>query len=128
MTNDQYLVVSYVFCASLSIALGAGVYRFLRRPLAGIAGAAPNNRLGSLLNKLFPVGILFPALLGFVSVSYYGCDRETYAKIVESRSYLVEKNQAQISSTLMSIVVAVLVWDALILLATKIAQRKPTPQ
>ncbi len=128
MTNDQYLVVSYVFCAALSIAMGAVVYKFLRRPFAGVASAAPNRHLGSLLKRLFPVGMLFPALLGFVSVSYQSCDRQTYAKIVENRSYLVEKNQEQISSILVSLVIAVLVWDALILLLTKIEQRRHNSQ
>ena len=124
MTNDTYLVVSYVVCAALSIALGALVYLFLRRPFAVVADAAPRKNLRSILKRLFPMGLLFPALLGFVSVSYQSCDRRTYAKIVESRSYLVQKNQEQISSTLFSIVVAVLIWDVVILLLTKLAQRE----
>ena len=128
MTNDTYLVVSYVVCAALSIALGTLVYLFLRRPFAVVADAAPRKNLCSILKRLFPIGLLFPALLGFVSVSYQSCDRQTYAKIVESRSYLVQKNQEQISSTLLSIVVAVLVWDVVILLLTKLVQRKSNSQ
>ena len=123
MTNDTYLVVSYVVGAALSIALGTLVYLFLRRPFAVVADAAPRKSLRSILNRLFPIGLLFPALLGFVSVSYQSCDRQTYEKIVECRDYLIEKNREQISSTLLSIVVAVLVWDAVILLLTKLAQR-----
>jgi hypothetical protein len=128
MTNDTYLVVSYVVCAALSIALGTLVYLFLRRPFAVVADAAPRKNLRSILKRLFPIGLLFPALLGFVSVSYQSCDRQTYAKIVESRSYLVQKNQKQISSTLLSIVVAVLVWDVVILVLTKLAQRESNSQ
>jgi branched-subunit amino acid transport protein AzlD len=128
MTNDTYLVVSYVVCAALSIALGTLVYLFLRRPFAVVADAAPRKNLLSILKRLFPIGLLFPALLGFVSVSYQSCDRQTYAKIVESRSYLVQKNQEQISSTLLSIVVAVLVWDVVILLLAKLAQRDSNSQ
>jgi len=123
MTNDKYLVVSYVLCAALSILLGALVYLFLRRPFIRIADATPSKHLRSTLTRLFPVGLLFPALLGFVSVSYQSCDRQTYAEIVESRSYLVEKNREQISSTLLSLVVAVLVWDVVILLLTKLVQK-----
>jgi hypothetical protein len=108
----------------LSIALGTLVYLFLRRPFAVVADAAPRKSLRSILKRLFPIGLLFPALLGFVSVSYQSCDRQTYAKIVESRSYLVQKNQEQISSTLFSIMVAVLIWDVVILLLTKLAQRE----
>jgi len=128
MTNDTYLVVSYVVCAALSIALGALVYLFLRRPFAVVADAAPRKNLRSILKRLFPMGLLFPALLGFVSVSYQSCDRQTYAKIVESRSYLVQKNQEQISTILLSIVVAVLVWDVVILVLTKLARRESNSQ
>jgi hypothetical protein len=124
MTNDTYLVLSYVICAALSIALGTSVYLLLRRPFAVVADATPRKHLRSILKRLFPIGLLFPALLGFVSVSYKSCGRQTYAKIVESRSYLVQKNQEQISSTLFSIVVAVLIWDVVILLLTKLAQRE----
>jgi len=128
MTNDTYLVVSYVVCAALSIALGTLVYLFLRRPFAVVADAAPRKNLRSILKRLFPIGLLFPALLGFASVSYQSCGRQTYAKIVESRSYLVQKNQEQISSTLLSIGVAVLVWDVVILLLAKLAQRDSNSQ
>jgi hypothetical protein len=128
MTNDTYLVVSYVVCAALSIALGTVVYLFLRRPFAAVADAAPQQNLRLILKRLFPIGLLFPALLGFVSVSYQSCDRQTYAKIVESRSYLVQKNQEQISSTLLSIGVAVLVWGVVILLLTKLAQTDSSSQ
>lgn len=124
MTNDTYLIVSYAVCAVLSILLGSLVYLFLRRSFAVITEAAPRKNLRSIMKRLFPIGLIFPALLGFVSVSYQSCGRQTYAKISESRSYLVQKNQEQISSILLSIVVAVLVWDVLILLLTKLAQRE----
>jgi hypothetical protein len=123
MKNDIYLVLSYVICAALSILLGALIYLFLRRPFAPLADAAPGKHLRSILKALFPLGLLFPALLGFVSVSYHSCARHTYAQIVETRSYLVEKNREQISTTLLSIVVAVLVWDAVAILLAKLAQR-----
>lgn len=124
MTNDTYLALSYVLCAALSIALGTAVYLFLRQPFAVVADTTPRKHLRPILKRLFPIGLLFPALLGFVSVSYRSCGHETYEKIVESRSYLVQKNQAQISSTLLSIVIAVLIWDAVILLLAKLAQRE----
>jgi hypothetical protein len=128
MTNDKYLILSYVICAALSVILGTLVYLFLRRPFAGIVDASPNKHLRSILKRLFPVGLLFPALLGFVSVSYQSCGRHTYAEIVESRTYLIAKNQEQISSTLLSIVIALLVWDAVILLVTKLVQRRSNSQ
>jgi len=40
MTNDSYLVVSYVVCAVFSMVLGTLVYLSLRRPFADVADAA----------------------------------------------------------------------------------------
>jgi len=123
MTNDTYLVVSYAVCAVLSIVLGALVYLFLRRPFADLANAAPRKHVRLILKRLFPIGLLFPALLGFVSVSYQSCNQQTYAQIIQGRDYLAGKNREQISSILFSIVVAILVWDAVVLLLTNLAQR-----
>ena len=122
MTNERYLIVSYFICAALSAAQGTLVYLFLRSPFAGVADCASGRHLTSTLKRLFPIGLLFPALLGFISVSYQSCERTTYEKIVQSRSYLVAKNQEQISSTLLSILIAVLLWDVVILLILKYAQ------
>jgi hypothetical protein len=129
MTNERYLIVSYFFCAALSVALGTLVYLFLRRPFAHIADATSRNHVRSMLKRLFPIGLLFPAVLGFVSVSYQSCGRRTYEKIVESRRYLVEKNQEQISSIFLSILVAVLLWNVVALFVVKYVQggnKKPT--
>ena len=122
MTNERYLIVSYFICAALSAALGTLAYLFLRRPLASIVDSASGRHLASTLKRLLPFGLLFPALLGFVSVSYSSCERTTYEEIVQSRGYLVEKNQEQISSILLSILVAVLIWDVVIFLILKFAQ------
>ena len=66
--------------------------------------------------------MLLPALLGFVSVSYQGCGRHTYEEIVQDRSYLVEKNQEQISSVLLYILVAVVFWNVIVILILKYAE------
>ena len=124
MNNERYLVVSYFICAAFSVGLGALVYLFLRRPFAGIADTLSGKPLRSTLKMLFPIGLLLPAFLGFVSVSYQSCDRGTYEQIVQTRSYLVEKNQQQISWTLLSIVIAILVWNLIILLLMKFARSR----
>jgi hypothetical protein len=123
MTNEQYLIVSYFVCAALSVALGALVYLFLRRPFASVVETTFGGHFASTLKRLLPFGLLLPALLGFVSVSYSSCERTTYEEIVQRRSYLVEKNQGQISSTLLSILVALFIWDVVILLLLKYARR-----
>jgi hypothetical protein len=126
MTNERYLIASYFAGAALSAGLGTMVYLFLRRPFSGLTDAASGKRLSSMLKRLLPWGLLFPALLGFVSVSYQGCGRTTYEEIVQNRSYLVEKNQEQISSVLLYILVAVVFWDVIVLLIMKYAQKGRT--
>ncbi|MGA8221797.1 MAG: hypothetical protein WB780_09095 [Candidatus Acidiferrales bacterium] len=122
MTNERYLIASYFAVAVLSAGLGTMVYQFLRRPFGGVADAASGKRLSSTLKRLLPCGLLFPALLGFVSVSYQSCGRRTYEEIVQNRSYLVEKNQEQISSVLLYILVAVVFWDVIVFLILKYAR------
>ncbi len=122
MTNERYLIASYFVGVGLSAGLGTLVYLFLRHPFDGLADAVRGKRLPSMLKRLLPCGLLFPALLGFVSVSYRGCNRTTYEEIVQSRQYLIQKNQEQISSTLFFILVAVLFWDVIVLLILKYAQ------
>lgn len=122
MTNERYLIASYFVGAALSVGLGTIVYLFLRRPFGAVADAASGKRLSSMLKRLLPCGLLFPALLGFVSVSYHGCTHTTYEEIVKNRNYLVEKNQEQISSVLLTILVAVVFWNVIVLLILKYAQ------
>src|SRR5579863_7487783 len=104
MTNEHYLVVSSFVCAILSVSLASLVYLFLRRPFAGTAEAVAKRHLGAILKKLFPLGLYLPALAGFASVSYGSCQRTTYEAIIQSRSYLVQKNQEQVSVILLSLV------------------------
>jgi len=122
MTNELYLIVSYFACAALSIALGLLVYSFLRRSFNGVAGAASGARLRSVLKRFFPCGLVFPALLGFVSVSYRSCGHNTFEKIVQDRGYLIAKNQEQISSVLLSLLVAIVFWDVIVFLVMKLAR------
>jgi uncharacterized iron-regulated membrane protein len=121
LTNDQYLIVSYFVCAALSVAAGLLVYLYLRRPFAGVADAASGKHLPTLLKRLLPCGLVFPALLGFLSVSYQGCDK-SYADIVQNREYLVAKNHEQISAILFYIVVAILFWNLIALLILRSAR------
>jgi hypothetical protein len=121
LTNDQYLIVSYFVCAALSVAAGVLVYLCLRRPFAGVADAASGKHLPTLLKRLFPCGLVFPALLGFLSVTYRGCG-ESYESIVAHREFLVAKNHEQISAILFYIVVAILFWNLIALLILRSAR------
>ncbi len=124
MTNDQYLIVSYFACAALSIVAGVLVYLYLRRSFAGVADAASGKHFPSILKRLLLCGLVFPALLGFASVSYQSCNRTTYKEIVENREYLVAKNHEQISAILFYILVAVLFWNLVALFILRSAQHR----
>lgn len=54
----------------------------------------------------------------------WGCDHTSYEEIVANRAYLIAKNQQQVSSILLSIVVAVLVWDVVMLFIVKHVQNR----
>ena len=117
MTNEQYLIVSYFAVAAMAIAFAGATWLYLRRSFSGTTQTLSDN-LSRVLKGMFPAGLLLPALLGFVSVSYRGCVR-SFEDIVKERSYLVQKNQEQISSILLWIAAAVLFWDLVIFFALR---------
>jgi hypothetical protein len=115
--------MSYFVCAVLSVAAALLVYLYLRRSFASVAESASGKHLPTLLKRLFPCGLIFPALLGFLSVSYYDGCSSTYEGIVANRELLVAKNHQQISAILFYVVVAVLVWNFIALLILRSSQR-----
>jgi hypothetical protein len=121
MTNEQYLIASYFAVAGISLALGFGAYLWLKVPLHAVARALPWKAVRELLVRLFPMGILLPALMGFISVRYIGCAADDYQHVIAERSYLVGKNQEQLSASLTYVIGAVCAWCVLvaILLAVK---------
>jgi hypothetical protein len=121
MTNDRYLIVSYFAVAALAIAFAGATWRYLRRSFVGITQALSTGNLSRLLKAMLPAGLFLPAFLGFLSVSYRGCNN-SYEEIVKERSYLIWINQEQISSILLWIAAAVLFWDIVILLALRFAR------
>jgi hypothetical protein len=124
MSNEQYLIVSYFFVGGLSIVIAMAAYACLRRPLDGLASAFPNRNLASVLKKLFPAGLVLPALAGYLSVSYYSC-HESYESIIADRSYLVGKNQEQLSAICFFLMLAVLGWGIVVLLSLVTQPKEP---
>jgi hypothetical protein len=123
MTNEQYLVVSYFCVAVISGVIGLVAYYWLRAPFHQLAGTLPWKALSELLSRLFPVGLVLPAVLGFVSVSYRGCSTQEYEKIIANRSYLISKNQDQISASLNHVIWAVLAWCVLVSIVLAVKRR-----
>jgi hypothetical protein len=123
MTNEQYLIVSYFCVAAVSVAIGFSAFLWLRKSFGEVARAMPWNALRELLVRLFPVGIIFPALMGFLTVTYIGCEADTYQKVVANRWFLEHKNAEQIAASLTHIMWAVFVWCALISILVAVKQR-----
>jgi len=126
MSNEQYLIISYFFVGGLAIAIAVAAYAFLRRPLAGLAKTFPNRYLASILKRLFPAALVLPALAGFLSVNYRSCG-ESYQSIIADRSYLVGKNQEQLSAICFSLLLAILGWGIVVLLSMVTKPKQPRP-
>lgn len=114
MTNEQYLVVSYFIVGLLSLGFALATYLWLRHSFIAVTQAV-GGKLSMILRRLFFIGIIFPALVGFFSVSFRSCSKQTFAQIIADRSYLVAKNQEQLSTSLSHIVIALLLWGFIIL-------------
>ncbi len=120
MSNEQFLIYSYFVVGAFVMAIGLAVYAYLCRPLDGITGKFRSSQFGVILQRLFPVGLVLPALVGFLSVDYQACNT-SYAKVVASRPYLINKNQEQIRAACLFLMLALLVWGVIVLagLATR---------
>jgi len=126
MSNEQYLIVSYFCVGGLAIVIAVAVYAYLRRPLAGLASAFPNRHLASILERLFAAGLVLPALAGFLSVDYQSC-HQSYQSIIADRSYLVAKNQEQVSAVCFFLMLAILGWGVVVLLSLVARPKEPVP-
>lgn len=125
MSNEQFLIYSYFIVGGFVTAIGLAVYAYLCRPFDGITRKFRNSKLGVILHRLFPVGIVLPALAGFLSVNYKGCSLD-YADVIADRSYLVRMNQEQIWRACLFLVLALLVWGVIVLIGLA-TQKKDLP-
>ena len=121
MTNNRYLIVSYFAVGAMAMAFAGATWLYLRRSFGGITRALSAGNLSQILKVMFPAGLILPAFLGFITVSYRGCGK-SYEEIVKERSYLVRINQEQISSILLWTAAALLFWDLVILFALRFAR------
>ena len=122
MSNEQFLNLTFILGACLTLALGMGTYVWLRRPFLEILASLRPPKLVSLLRKLFPMTKVAVGLLGFISVSYYGsCPSRSYEEIVADRGYVVARNQEQIATVLGYLAIAVLVWGLLLTVMLRVS-------
>jgi len=123
MSNSEYLTLSYFLVAATSLAIGGGALLWLWKPLRDFASALPWKAFQQFLVTLFPAGIVLPAVLGFVSVSYYGCNVHTYEKVIANRKYLEDKSLEQISASLLYVAYAVVTWCVILAVIVAVKRR-----
>jgi hypothetical protein len=125
MGNEEYLILSYFIVAFLCMSVSGAVYVFLRRSFIALVSVLPTRGLSTILRRTLFLGLVIPALLGFCTVSFKGCSVKTYDQVVEKRSYIVEKNQEQFSSSLRHLTYALFGWSLVILGAVILIRKDP---
>ena len=116
MTNAHYLIVSYFVVGAACLVLAVATYSLLRRSFVELSADVPGGKLGLILRKLFLLGIVLPALVGFFSVTFRSCSKDSYEAIIANRSYLVAKNQEQLGTSVSYVCIALLVWGLIVAL------------
>lgn len=114
MSNETYLAVSYFVVGTACVTLGLATYALLWKSFAALTREVPGGQLGRILRRLFLLGIVLPALTGFFSVSFSTCGTESYEEITSDRSYLIARNQEQLSASMSHTGVALLVWGLIV--------------
>lgn len=122
MTNEQHLIFSYFSAILIAGGIGVAAYLVLRRSLIEITRMRPKRPLFHIVRRLFPIGIVLPAIAGAFSVSFPGCDT-TYRMLLENRALLLARNQEQVSTSFFYTVVALLACG-FVVLGVLIASRR----
>ncbi len=123
MTNEEYLITSYFAVGIICIGMSVLIYALLKNSFAKTVSLYSGSKLPIILKRLFFIGILFPALMGFFSVSYRDC-KGSYKSIIADKTYLIAKNQAQLSAATWYLVFALVIWSLVVALILMIGKKK----
>jgi hypothetical protein len=104
VTDDLFLKFCYFGMATLSLLLGWGVYRLLRRSFIEVTLATTPAQVSRFLARLFLFGIVVSSFSGFLSVSMPGCSNRPYDEIVSDRAYVLARVKDQASSSVLYLV------------------------
>ena len=104
MTDDLFLKLCYFGMGTLSIFLGWGVYRLLRRSFTEVTLTTAPAQASRFLVRLFLFGIVVSSFSGFLSVSMRGCSSRRYEEIVSDRAYILARVKDQASSSMLYLV------------------------
>ena len=115
MTNERYLVVSYLGVVAIVTLIAVGCFLALRRSFAQLTQLVSTTHWARILRASFPLGILLPVLGGLLSVQFVSCARTSYAGVVADRGYMMLKNQEQLLTALQYLLITLLVWTVIAL-------------
>lgn len=124
MSNDQYLFVSYLVFGALSLSLGVVTYRVLREPFGRIVETTLRNSQSRFLKGALPIVFTLAATVGFLGISYTQHSCMSYKEVVESRSYLEQKNREQLENTSQWLNATVIATSAGVLICLVASRRK----
>ena len=126
MPNESYLIVSYFSIVGLALVLGLAIYVALRRPFLEITERFCQGHLARLMRTSFPLGMVLFALGSCLSISYLatGCGKRSYTTLVADRDLIIRMNLQQVSEVLNALVVAILLWDAVVLLIFTLSTKR----
>jgi hypothetical protein len=123
MGNEEFLILSYIIVAAITTCLGFVAWMWLRSPLGSIVEQLPRKGWAAALKRSYPATTILAALGGFLSVSYYGCPRESYKNMISNRAHIIAVSGQQVSESFYSIVLAVFFWGVVILMSLVAIQR-----
>ena len=123
MGNEEFLIVCYIAAAAISICLGFAAWIWLRSPLGKILDRLSRKGWVTVLKRSYPATAILAAFAGFLSVSYYGCPRESYENMISDRAHIITVSGQQVSESLYSIILAVFFWAVVILVSLVVVQR-----
>ena len=107
MTNVQYLHLSYFAAVAGGLAVAALILAILAGPNREATTGPVLLPFGRFLRRILPSWLLLAVILGFISVTYFDCNHETYDQIVADRGHLIDTSQEQTVSMSVALAVAV---------------------
>jgi len=130
VTNEQYLYVSYFVAAGTGITAAAVMILWLGRAHHEATAGATAKNVGMVLRRVFPTWLILAVLLGFMSVTYFDCNHDSYATIVADREHLIHKTQEQVTAMCRYLAVALVAYGFVMMLflwaRARSVRNKPT--
>lgn len=125
MSNERYLVISYLVFAVVCLGLGVLVHLILRKPFAAIVDATVGTH-SYLVKRALTVTLTAAGVLGFLGYSYNQRECVSYEQVIQNRQTLVDANVHQVQGASYWIAFAVIAWGVVVVICLKALQKRNT--